>query len=566
MINFKLQTHLLLLLAFGNVFAQLPGTAVSQGAPSVPSLTAVGDVARTTDGISAVVGHRKTTDGDVLLTAVLEIPEGTKVYSSSTQFFSFSVDHLSGLELISENIPPAVTATDLDGSRIKVFKNKVIFEKRYTVTEQDWQISGSLRFQACAGNTCFPPRTIRFSAVSGSEQLQDDDAAQTRGAGDIASGAGFYLQAEGFSVVNRSFGFSSPRDFSEFLAAGLVSTARDSVSRLASLPLLVLVLVILLGGLALNLTPCVLPMIPVNLAVIGAGSLAGSKKQGFLLCGIYGLAIALAYGVLGLAVVLFGATFGSLNASPWFNLGVALLFALMTIAMLDIIPIDLTRFRRAGTVGGKASLLTVFSLGTVSALLAGACVAPVVISVLLYSASLYSDGQVAGLLLPFLLGLGMALPWPFAGAGLSFLPKPGRWMTRVKWVFAALIFVLALYYGKTGISLFRNQRAVSSVEQVELKPQNTSSGLDFKLLASEMQRAHAENQHVVLDFWATWCKNCLAMEKSTLRNEQVQRELAAYRFIKVQAEDPADPAVKKLMEYYGVWGLPAYVLLRPRTK
>lgn len=56
-------------------------------------------------------------------------------------------------------------------------------------------------------------------------------------------------------------------------------------------------------------------------------------------------------------------------------------------------------------------------------MLAGACVAPVVISVFLLATNFYAEGAVAGLLLPFLLGVGMALPWPFSGAGLTFLPN-----------------------------------------------------------------------------------------------------------------------------------------------
>ena len=82
-----------------------------------------------------------------------------------------------------------------------------------------------------------------------------------------------------------------------------------------------ILLIVLLGGLALNLTPCVLPMIPINLAIIGAGANAGTRRRGFLLGSTYGAAMALVYGVLGLVVVLTAGTFGSLNASPWFNVG-----------------------------------------------------------------------------------------------------------------------------------------------------------------------------------------------------------------------------------------------------
>ncbi|MCX7009314.1 MAG: hypothetical protein NTY53_19050, partial [Kiritimatiellaeota bacterium] len=219
-----------------------------------------------------------------------------------------------------------------------------------------------------------------------------------------------------------------------------------------------LVFVFLLGGLLLNLTPCVLPMIPVNLAIIGAGARAGSPRRGFWLGGTYGLGMALAYGALGLIVVLTGAKFGALNASPWFNAIIAVVFVAMALAMFDVIQVDLSRFqgnlgapdaKRRGTFG------LAFTMGIVAALLAGACVAPVVFSVLLLAGKMYAQGQPLGLLLPFLLGIGMALPWPLAGAGLSFLPKPGGWMTKVKYAFGVLILVLAAYYGYEAFNLFR---------------------------------------------------------------------------------------------------------------
>ena len=67
-------------------------------------------------------------------------------------------------------------------------------------------------------------------------------------------------------------------------------------------------------------------MIPINLAIIGAGAQAGSRRRGFLLGLVYGAAMAVVYGVLGLVVVLTASSFGTINASPWFNLGIASLF------------------------------------------------------------------------------------------------------------------------------------------------------------------------------------------------------------------------------------------------
>src|SRR5688572_14254789 len=167
-----------------------------------------------------------------------------------------------------------------------------------------------------------------------------------------------------------------------------------------------MLLLVLLGGLALNLTPCVLPMIPINLAIIGAGAQAGSRRRGFLLGSAYGAAMAVVYGVLGVIVILTAGTFGTINASPWFNAGIAVLFVVLALAMFDVISIDFSRFSSRFTVGesSRGSFLLAFTLGALAALLAGACVAPVVIQVVLFASNLYATGTSIALALPFLLG------------------------------------------------------------------------------------------------------------------------------------------------------------------
>lgn len=81
-------------------------------------------------------------------------------------------------------------------------------------------------------------------------------------------------------------------------------------------------------------------MIPINLAIVGAGAQAGSRRRGFLLGSTYGVAMAVVYGCLGLVVILTASTFGTINASLWFNVGVAALFVVLGLAMFDVIAID----------------------------------------------------------------------------------------------------------------------------------------------------------------------------------------------------------------------------------
>ena len=102
--------------------------------------------------------------------------------------------------------------------------------------------------------------------------------------------------------------------------------------------------------------------------------------------------MALVYGVLGLIVILTAGTFGTINASPWFNLGIALLFVVLALAMFDVITIDFSRFSSSIGVGdaSRGSFMVAFGMGAIAALLAGACVAPVVIQVVLFSSDLYA--------------------------------------------------------------------------------------------------------------------------------------------------------------------------------
>ncbi len=327
---------------------------------------------------------------------------------------------------------------------------------------------------------------------------------------------------------------------------------------------LAILLIIFVGGLALNLTPCVLPMIPINLAIIGAGAQAGSRTRGFLLGSTYGAAMALVYGVLGLIVILTAGTFGTINASPWFNAAIAVVFVMLALAMFDVIPIDFSRFSIAvGTGGaGRGTFALAFTMGAIAALLAGACVAPVVIQVVLFSSNLYATGTTIALALPFVLGVGMAVPWPLAGAGIAALPKPGAWMVRVKQAFGVLILATAAYYGYLAYTLMANRwvdsAAVASSVQDKLKEGWHAS------LADGLAEARRDGKPVLLDLWATWCKNCLTMDRTTLKDAAVTGALAGYVKIKVQAEDPEAPATKALMQHLKAVGLPTYAILRPK--
>ncbi len=137
---------------------------------------------------------------------------------------------------------------------------------------------------------------------------------------------------------------------------------------------LAILLLVLLGGLALNLTPCVLPMIPINLAIIGAGAPAGSRQRGFLLGLTYGGA-SLRLRRAELVVVLTASTFGTITPAV-VQRGDRRALRGLGPGDVRCVRDRLSRFS-SGSAARARRFGLAFMMGAVAALLAGACVAPV---------------------------------------------------------------------------------------------------------------------------------------------------------------------------------------------
>ncbi len=349
-----------------------------------------------------------------------------------------------------------------------------------------------------------------------------------------------------FEVVRVKEGLMNVPEFVAFLKDSPLESSESAIPW-GDRGVWMIILLTLLGGMGLNLTPCILPMIPINLAILGADG--SSWRQGAFRATFYGAGMAIAYGVLGLVVVLTGAKFGALNASSWFNFGISGVFLALSLAMFGVFNLDFSGLSTKidPTKMGMHRTLTAFFLGVIAALLAGACVAPVVIAVVVFSSELYLSGSFAGLLLPFVLGLGMALPWPLAGAGLAVLPKPGAWMNRVKQVFGIIIVLAAGYYAYMGYQLL---------------PGRYDADKEFAKLEQALVAAQANQRPLLIKFDASWCKNCAEMSRNVLPNPQVQEVLKGYEIFTFSAEDISNPKVKALLDALKINGLPAFAIVK----
>jgi len=496
---------------------------------------------------------------------------------------------------VEEIVWPAATDLEQEGSELPL----AVFERQFaigvslnldpSVAQGELAVPATLRYQACDNKQCYFPATTEAAwvlrVVPASAPLTSQNGPVFRnlrfGSGEVpgtgapssaadppAPGASAPINEDmlaalgGFTIRGTTAGRLGTADFVQFIRDAEAGVTEAGWFEERG-PLAIL-LIVLLGGLALNLTPCVLPLIPINLAIIGAGVRAGSRSRGFLLGAAYGGAMAFVYGVLGLVVILAAGTFGAINSSPWFNLGIAALFVVLALAMFDLLVIDFSRLSSRFRIrdSGRGTFVVAFTMGAVAAMLAGACVAPVVIQVVLFASSLYATGTTLALALPFFLGLGMALPWPIAGAGIAALPKPGAWMVGVKRAFGVFILGTAVYYGYLAYGLLAN-RWVDPVAVESSVANKVKEGWHASLV-SGLEAAQREDKSVLVDLWATWCKNCLVMDSTTLADSDVTAALSDYVKIKLQAEDLSEPHVRGVMQHFGAIGLPTYVILKPR--
>ena len=327
-------------------------------------------------------------------------------------------------------------------------------------------VPARLRYQACDDKVCFAPsngagvvdadgragRERRVTAQHGDAARRDcvrhrRDAAAAAAAAPAARPrrraggrrTAAWRSSSRFTVVATTGGYLGTGDFLTFIKNAEAGVTEQGLFEGRG-PLAIL-LIVFLGGLALNLTPCVLPMIPINLAIIGAGAQAGSRRRGFLLGLVYGGAMAFVYGVLGLIVDATASTFGTINASPWFNLGIAVLFVALALAMFDVFEIDFSRF--SGNVGTGASRGT-FDAGLHDGRRGGAAGRRVRgaggdpgRAVREQSLRDRHVGGAGAAVLPGHRHGGAVADSP-APASAS-LPKPGPWMVRVKQGFGVLI-------------------------------------------------------------------------------------------------------------------------------
>jgi len=206
-------------------------------------------------------------------------------------------------------------------------------------------------------------------------------------------------------------------------------------------------------GLALSLTPCIFPMIPILSSIITLESKQSgqmSAKRGLLLSLIYITSSALVYAIAGVLSAVFGANILSAMQNPWVIIVFALIFVALAFSMFGYyeiqLPKSLQNFANSKSDESKGGgFIGIAIMGALSALIVGPCVAPPLAAALLFIGQT-GDVLLGGIAL-FLLGLGMGAPLLLIGAGGGkFMPRPGGWMTKVSYIFGVVMLGIAISF------------------------------------------------------------------------------------------------------------------------
>jgi len=211
--------------------------------------------------------------------------------------------------------------------------------------------------------------------------------------------------------------------------------------------LLTTVLAFLGFGLLLSFTPCVFPMIPILSGMLARADSRLSVMRSFVLSASYVVAMALAYGTLGIFVAWSGENLQTLLQTPLAVLAMSALFAALALSMFGLYELQLPQAwtaRLAASAGNQGSVGGAALLGYGSALIVGPCVTPPLAAALVFVAQ---TGEVTrGSLALFALGLGMGLPLiAFGVLGARVLPRSGAWLSRVKHIFGFVFVGLAIW-------------------------------------------------------------------------------------------------------------------------
>ena len=356
-----------------------------------------------------------------------------------------------------------------------------------------------------------------------------------------------------------------------------------------------------LGGLILNVMPCVLPVLTIKLAgaVSGAGQSAGRVRSGFLAsaAGVMGFAMVLAALVIGARAAGLSLGWGVQFQSPIFLAALVLILALFAASLAGAWEAALPSAWQTALAQGRGGLAGDFAAGAFAAVLATPCSAPFLGTAV---AAAFAAAAPVTLSIFAALGLGLAAPYLLVAARPSLvtrLPRPGRWMQAVKLAMAALLALTALWLlwvmargaglpaalltgalaGAAAAAPLLRRHALPAAAALALAtlaapalapvPPARAAAADAGWESFEraaIGRHVAAGRVVFVDVTADWCLTCKANKGLVLDREPVAGLLAQDAVVPMRADwTTADPSIGAYLAENGRAGIPLNVVYGP---
>lgn len=442
---------------------------------------------------------------------------------------------------------------------IAVYEHTIEIPFSATLAEGATVIRASLRYQACNDTVCLPPRMA----------TADIDVSAVKAVAAPQGGAA------GFVPLSQA-----PKGAAAASASGGDRLSKTFAS--SGLPLTLLLLFI--GGLALNLTPCVLPVVPITLGFFAMQS-DGRRSRRLALSAMYVLGLVVMYSALGVMAAIGGKMFGAWLQQPAVLVGFALLMLVLASSMFGAFEIQPPRWI-ANRSQGRAGLLGAATMGLFVGIVAAPCVGPVVISLLTLVAAI--GKPVIGGVMFAALAFGLGFPYL---ALLNVLPKPGEWMVQVKKAMGFVLVAMAFYFLRplTGDEVFKwgvvlslligaiflfasrgtagraMRLAAASILLIAgvafAIPRGSSDGVVWdRFEASAVTSAAAAKKPVVIDFYADWCLPCKELDQNTFSDPRVKAEMN--RFTRLKADlTLANEKSDRLSREFTIVGVPTIVFI-----
>jgi thiol:disulfide interchange protein DsbD len=302
-------------------------------------------------------------------------------------------------------------------------------------------------YQGCADDgLCYPPQTRVFRMTLAEGGKVTAIAAATPEEADKALAAAAAVPAPAAPTQDASVKSATAATGASVEAAPKASGSSIETA-LASGNLFKIVGVFFIAGLLLSFTPCVLPMVPILSSIIVGEGQNVSRVRGFTLALSYSQGMALVYTALGVAAGLLGEGLAAYLQNPWVLGTFGILLVLFSLSMFGAYELQMPSFiqgrltERSGQLKG-GSLVGVFVMGLISALIVGPCVTGPLAGALVYI-SQTRDVVFGGMAL-YALAWGMSMPLLLVGVSAgSLLPSTGMWMESVKTLFGMLMLGVA---------------------------------------------------------------------------------------------------------------------------